>query len=422
MFTVLKIAELVLRILLTLPTNYFFWILLIVIAGLYQKSAGLEQAMLGSRPSILRKISEAVLIGFLAGLLGSFLMVFLGITIEDYGGPAGSLWTSGILYIWIIALLLTMINPRYLCFSYAGGIVALANLLIGFPKINVPGIIALIGILHLIESFLIWIDGYTGAVPIFLKRKDDSVIGGYYMNRMWPIPIVLLTIGIGMAAGKGSINMPDWWPIIKAVGASGSANNLMYAPLLVPVVLGYGDMAVTSTPKRRCTVSALRLGGYSVILIILAVLASKIYAFGYAAALFSPIAHELLILHGKKEEEEGKPLFSGFDKGVRVLYSRKGTPACKMQIEPGDIILSINNQPIYNEKQLADFLATYPNYIWLELQKACGGTRTVEYKDYANGIGSLGTLIVPRDATLYFELDDAASPLKRILGYLHKSQ
>src|SRR5690606_12129243 len=105
---------------------------------------------------------------------------------EQYGVNSGY-GTSGILYLWMIALSLSLFNLRYLCFSYAGGIVALMNLIFGFPSINPIGIIALVGILHLVESLLIWLDGFSDAVPVFLKRKDGNIVGGYIMNRIWPL-------------------------------------------------------------------------------------------------------------------------------------------------------------------------------------------------------------------------------------------
>jgi hypothetical protein len=101
------------------------------------------------------KMSSSLFNGFIGGLFGSFLVVLLGITIETYVPNSQGAFASGITYIWIIAILMAMIHVRYLCFSYAGGLVALVSLIFGFPNVYVPGLMALVGILHLIESLFI---------------------------------------------------------------------------------------------------------------------------------------------------------------------------------------------------------------------------------------------------------------------------
>lgn len=418
MLTVLKIAGLMFEQFGSLLLDEFFWIIILVLIVIYRKNSEMETRMLGSSYSLFYKVSSSVLVGLAGGLAGSLLVILIGISIEDYTSIGGGSLTEAIAYIWIIAVLLSMINPRYLCFSYAGGLVALMNLVFGFPLVNVPGLMALIGVLHLIESFLIWMDGYTYSVPLFLKRKDGKTIGGYTMNRVWPIPLVVFAVMSGStgngASLAGMIDMPGWWPFLKH-SAEGSSMGLVYLPLIVPVVLGYGDMAITKTPEKKCRTSAARLGGYSLVLIILSVIASKLRVFTYVAAVFAPLAHELLILYGAKEEEEGEPYFASRETGVKVLYVKKDSIADKMKIKPGDTILGINGTTIHSENQLTELLSSYPAFIWMDVKKAGDKVVTVEYSNYRTGIGSLGALIVPRDSEFYYEIGRGSSLIKRLL-------
>jgi hypothetical protein len=361
------------------------------------------------------KISSALFNGFIGGLFGSFLVIILGITIERYATYNQSVFTSGITYIWIISVLLSVINVRYLCFSYSGGLVALVSLLLGFPNVYVPGLMALVGILHLIESLLIWMDGYSFSVPIFLKNSSGRIVGGYIMNRMWPIPLLLTILAFPIAGVISTISsetMPGWWPVLRQYQA------FAYMPFLVPVVLGYGDVALTQTPESRCKKSASRLAVYSIILIALSVAASKMLIFAYLAALFSPIAHELLIKWGKKEEEEGASIYDAMGDGICILYIREDSPAMQMGLQPGDRILSVNNNRIEEESQLADFLKSYPTFIWLEVKRIDGTVKTFEYQNYREGVNSLGILVVPRNAGMYFEINDGTSPVLGILKRL----
>lgn len=420
MVNLIKISEMVIASIGSLLLSPLFWIVIGITYFMYVKNSSIELRMLGYKISIWMKIKNSVLAGLMAGILGSAVSVLLGITIEQYSGQSGYM-SSGILYIWVIALLLSLINVRYLCFSYAGGIVAIMNLIFGFPNINPAGIMALVGILHLMESMLIWLDGYSDAVPAFLKREDGSIVGGYIMNRVWPLPMMIL-FAVMMTGGVGeSVPMPDWWPIIRQPGLDVNLDNLMFVLQPVPVLLGYGDMAITKTPDRRCRDSALKLFIYSLILILLSAIASKIHVFAYIAAVFAPLAHETLILLGQKEEQQGKALFSAPERGLKILYCRKGFPGIKMNLEPGDIIIGINNLRTDSQEDLSSFLKTNPSYIWLDIVKASGEKKTLEYRDYEKGISSLGVIIVPKIPDMYLEINTKARLLGIIKG-LKKSK
>lgn len=409
----LKVSEMIIVSIGSLLMNPLFWIVIGIAYIIYNKSTYMEERMLGYRIPAWVKLKNSVLVGLLAGLLGSGVAVLLGITVEKYGMNSGN-GSSGILYLWIIALMLSLFNIRYLCFSYAGGIVALMNLIFGFPGINPMGIIALVGILHMVESLLIWLDGFSDAVPVFLKRNDGNIVGGYVMNRIWPLPMMILFATLAIGGVGESVSMPDWWPIIREYGLDINNNDMMYIIQPIPILLGYGDMAITTTPEKRCRDSSLGLFIYSIILTILAVVGSKIRLIAYLAAIFSPLGHELLIINGQKSEEREKAVFDAPEKGLRVLYCYKGFPGDKMNIEPGDIILSINNRIIENEEDLASFLRTNPTYIWLDVLKLNGERKVLEYRDYARGISSLGMLIVPKNPNMYIELKTNARLIESI--------
>ena len=420
MFTILKTAGLIFEQFGNLLLDEFFWILVLILIIIYRKNSAMEARMLGNSYSLFNKVSSSVLVGLAGGLLGSLFVILVGISIEDYTRVGEGSLIEGITYIWLIAIFLSLINPRYLCFSYAGGIIALTKLIFGFPSVNVPGLMALIGVLHLVESFLIWLDGYSYSVPLFLRCKDGRTAGGYFMNKIWPIPLVVFAVMLGGEGGSASlggiIDMPGWWPFLKHSVASEGTSGLIYLPLVVPVVLGYGDMAITKTPEKKCRSSAMRLAGYSLGLIILSIIASKLKPFSFVAAIFAPLAHEMLILYGAKEEDEGEPYFANKETGVKVLYVKKDSIAGRMKIEHGDTILKINGMAVSGEKQLTEFLSSYPAYIWVDVKKAGDKVITVDYSDYKAGIRDLGALMVPHNADFYYEVSRGSSLLKKMMN------
>lgn len=309
-----------------------FLVVVLIIAVQYNRMERMRGSFFGfrTRRAAASDILAAVVSGLLGGLAGSFLVVFIGLTIS----------ASGLGYLWPVAILLMLINMRFLCFAYAGGVLALSSLILGFPQINVSQVMALVAVLHMVESFLILTGGHLGAVPAYVKGAGGRIVGGFTLQKFWPIPImVLVVIGGGMV--EGGIEMPGWWPLINP-GVPGDPAGLTY--VLMPLVagLGYGDVAVARSPTEKSRLSSLYLGIYSLLLLVLAVLAGQSRAAALAAALFSPLGHEAVIYIGKKIELKGEPLYVPPGQGVKVLDVLPGAPAWRAGLRSGDVITTVN--------------------------------------------------------------------------------
>ncbi|WP_338091136.1 PDZ domain-containing protein [Pelotomaculum isophthalicicum] len=346
--------------------------------------------------------------GLLGGLAGSFLMVFIGLTLS---GP-------DLIYLWPVAILLMLINMRFLCFAYSGGVLAVSSLLLGFPQVNIPQIMALVAVLHMVESILILVSGHLGAAPAFIKAAGGRVVGGFTLQRFWPIPLVVLAVA-GTGAVQGVVEMPDWWPLIKP-DVPGELHNLVF--YLMPVVagLGYGDVSIARSPVEKSRLSALHLGLYSVILLILAVLAEHSRAVTLAAALFSPLGHETVIYISRRIESCGEPLYVPPARGVRVLDVSPDMAAWRAGIRSGDIILAVNGLELtdknsFYQMQQETFLPLLVDYF----SRAAGENRRRLL--VPAGPGGWGLVLVPEgNENKYVELW-TTGPLGRLLkGFWRK--
>jgi len=292
--------------------------------------------------------------GFIGGILGSILLVLTGINLTGLA----------INYIWPLALFLMLINPRFLCFSYAGGIVALSNLLLGVPAVDVPQLMGLVAILHLVESVLIYFSGHAGASPMYLKKPSGHMVGGFTLQKFWPLPIVAVAF-LPEASGLTILpQMPDWWPLIQ----SGNGFILGMSGVLFPFVagLGYGDLALAHTPVEKSKLSARNLGIYSFVLLGLALLASRLQVFEYLAAVFAPLGHEIVIYIGQHIELKGRPVFVPPLRGVRVLEAVPNTAVQAAGIRSGDIIYTINGQPVNSKRDIEAVLGSGTRLLEIE--------------------------------------------------------
>lgn len=313
-----------------------------LVAIQYSRIQAMEERMYGrAKNRAFNNTLIAIGLGLIGGLFASLLMVFLGVSVQD----------SGIQYLLPLALFLFLISPRFLCFSYAGGIISLSYLLFGWPRVNVPAITALVACLHASEALLIRISGHSCATPLYVQDKDDAVVGGFALQRFWPIPlIVMFLVKVpDISQLQGLISLPDWWPLIKAPEVAGTGTPVF---TMMPVIaaLGYGDLAVSRTPREKSKLTSRNLMLFSLILMAFSIAASRWPAFSWVAALFSPAGHEVVIKMGNKEEFESEPRYRDSDKGLMVLDVLPGSLAERAGIRGENILLSCNGVDIKSKE------------------------------------------------------------------------
>ncbi len=289
-----------------------------------------------------------------------------------------------------MAIFLLLFNPRFICFAYAGGVIATFSLVIrflhpywpalgevgflrGIAQIHLPGLLALIGVLHLTESLLIYLSGHLGYSPIYLKTPDGEVVGGYSLQRFWPLPLAGLWAQVVAESADiliGGIPMPDWWPLLGEVLSPGRGEQIVY--LLVPLVagLGYSDLALSSYPQAKRKKTAGNLALYSILLLALAVIAAFRPEVLLPAALFAPLGHELVIKKGNKEEFAGRPLFrADFQNGLKVLAIFPGSPAQKAGVEVGDRLLEVSGDSLNSESEFGHIIRLHHHHLLFKIER-----------------------------------------------------
>jgi len=389
-------------------TNFGFVLFILIIYFQYKKVARFQEIVYGKHKTSLKDLMlSSILAGIVAGIAISIPMTLIGVSFNK---------NMGVEYLIPLSLLFMFIDPRFICFAYSGGILSLVALIFGISGIDVTVIMILVGLLHLLESILIFFDGHRGAIPVFLERDDNSVVGGFTMHRFWPIPIALLLFaGYGGAVGD-VVPTPDWWPVIRPHIDPGRIQEALFVAVPFTAIMGYSDFTSSYLPEEKCRKSSFKLAVFSLMLLSLAVISQYIYVFKYIAALFAPLAHEALIEHEKRLEKNRKSLFMPSDKGLKVLDIIPEGPGESMGIMPGDTLLSINNRPIHDEKAMDEFFSSYVTYIWVDIEDRHGNVRSAEYKNYKEGIDNLGIIFVPVNREGLITVKERKSFIKKLFG------
>ena len=304
----------------------------------YRRRAVLEEHLFGTTfTDPPAETVNTLLYGILGGLFASAVFIGIGIPLSETG-----LW-----YVWPLALILMLIHPRYLCFSYAGGILALSHLVLGWPALNVSAIISLVAVLHMVEAGLIRWHGHLNPSPTYLRTEEGEVVGA-------SISRVLASADADFGAGDGS------WRLDRCRYGGDARLVALIQPEIVPpegeqflyllfpmmAALGYSDICLSRLPKEKAGLSSRYLAVYSLLLLCTALGAAKVTALRWLAAVGAPLGHELVIYLGQKSERANPPLFCSHH-GAMVLGVKPGSPAEVMGLVPGDIILAINGFPVF---------------------------------------------------------------------------
>ena len=362
----------------------FFWLVIFIVVMQYRRSVNMEKKLFGqSINNVGRQTLYSILYGIMGGLFGSIFLLVLGISLDSIG----------IMYLWPVAILLFMINPRFLCFAYAGGILAVSSLFLqalqplfpglvkmpvfggiigGLMEIHLPGLLALVGILHLTEAFLILLSGHRGASPIYLKAPSGKIVGAFSMQRFWPLPLMglwALPVAEISEMFVGSVAMPDWWPLLGTVMSVGVGEKVIY--LMIPLVagLGYGDLALSSRPEEKRVKTAYHLALYSVILSATTIASIYYPPLIIAAALIAPLGHEFLIKIGNNAEFAAPPLFEAGDETPQVMAVIPGSAAYHSGLQSEDRLLEINGYHPQSETEFRHILAMQHGRVYLGISR-----------------------------------------------------
>jgi C-terminal processing protease CtpA/Prc len=118
----------------------------------------------------------------------------------------------------------------------------------------------------------------------------------------------------------------------------------------------------------------------------------------------------------KRLERDMAPLFSNVPDGIRVLDTVPDGAAEAMGIVPGDIVVSVNNKPVTEEEDLEEFFKEYVNFIWVGVKSREGTLRTLEYRNYKDGIDGLDIIVVPRSTEGLSTVRERKGFIKRMFG------
>lgn len=389
-----------LRALGMLAAQPFYYIGIVFVLLQYHRQIALERKLFGTRLHSLADTAwRTVLWGLLAGLAGTVVMAFVGATV-----PAGA-----VVWLWAISALLAVVRVRFVCLAYSVGILGLLKEAVDvFPELAsidfvghalkplsglpVSSMLALVGILHLLESFCVYRQGADMAMPVFVEGKRGKPIGGYQLQQFWPVPLLLLVPAA--SAGAPSAPLP-WTPLFGGDAAAG------WTFAAMPVMLGFAAFTTSRLPRDKAVRSARLLAAYAAAVLGFAALAEWVPASAPVGSLAAIALHEAAVWWSRREEEAKPPLFVHGNNGLKILGVLPRSPAYEMGLMPGEIIRKANGVQVRTKEELHEALRLNGAFCKLEIVNTEGHVRFAQRALFAGEHHLLGVLLAPDDRTLH---------------------
>ena len=322
----------------------FFYIVVFLVYWQCRSLMEQQYYLFGQKNIKLSKmVAEFTGIGIIGGIFASMIMVITGLPINNIG----------LEYLWPLAIFLLFVNARFICFAYAGGLIALSSIIFGWPYIEASHVLALVAILHVTESVLVFLGSTFSALPVYIMHKGKAA-GAFMLTSFWPLPLLMM-ISISLPTHELGefLKMPDWWPLFPYAQPAPEGHSNVLLPIAFAAVLGYSSIAVTKTPKEKRQFSAMALFVYSICLFAFAYLSIDNYVFGILAALVSIGGHELVVYLDQQMEKNGEAIYQGSPDRFVVLSTIYKTPAYRAGIKAGDVIVKLNDNTVFDERDIA---------------------------------------------------------------------
>lgn len=358
-----------------------------------------------------------VVLGILAGAIGSVILSILGVTFSE---------NSGIEFIFMISILSLFYKKKYISYAYSTAILGAIGIILKFISniteiklflnTDILSLMTFVGVVYILEGFLIIFDGSRGAIPVFTK-KEDKIVGGFSFNRYWPIPIAILIVLKNSIVGENSIysNLSSWWPIINNKSIVTLLATAMIASIPLYGIMGYSNVTFTQEKKTKSLRCGIAILIYGISVSLVAQLASINILGEIIAIIYTPLAFELIMRYEYRVEKKGECLYVSDDEGIMVLEVTPNSPAYEVGIKRGDKIIEINGQNIKSEGDI--FKAARDSILKVPMKVKNNSGQVLEYIIQPRN-KRLGLLLVPKMVKREDMFEIKPDDLKNIINEL----
>ncbi|MEN3954660.1 PDZ domain-containing protein [Ligilactobacillus salivarius] len=313
-------------------------------------------------------------------VLGSLISMILGLTL-----PTNSVYiyqilvvlaflingfsTTSMLLVMTAAGILELVVPRFITFF--GDV---------FPEISGPSWLLLIFISILADYYLTRNMKKHPLSPRIKSGKRGRNIATYLGRETVVFPLLAL-----IPSGTLSSTL-NFWPVFNI-------GNQKFSLILFPIFIST-SVKVIKRAKERVIQDKLKntelLLGLTFVLIVLTKFMSKLFLISLIILTVVSIFLEIKL---RKKEKDANSWYVETDEGIRIISVQPETPAAKMKLQPGDVILTCNNRVVNSEEEFYQALQLNSAYCHVKVRTYEGDLRIAESAIFMDSPHEIGLIL-----------------------------
>lgn len=313
-------------------------------------------------------------------VIGSLISMILGLTL-----PTNSVYiyqilvvlaflingfsTTSMLLVMTAAGILELVVPRFITFF--GDV---------FPEISGPSWLLLIFISILADYYLTRNMKKHPLSPKIKSGKRGRNIATYLGRETVVFPLLAL-----IPSGTLSSTL-NFWPVFNI-------GNQKFSLILFPIFIST-SVKVIKRAKERVIQDKLKnielLLGLTFVLIVLTKFMSKLFLISLIILTVVSIFFEIKL---RKKEKDADSWYVETDEGIRIISVQPETPAAKMKLQPGDVILTCNNREVNSEEEFYQALQLNSAYCHVKVRTYEGDLRIAESAIFMDSPHEIGLIL-----------------------------
>lgn len=313
-------------------------------------------------------------------VMGSLISMILGLTL-----PTNSVYiyqilivlaflingfsTTSMLLVMTAAGILELVVPRFITFF--GDV---------FPEISGPSWLLLIFISILADYYLTRNMKKHPLSPRIKSGKRGRNIATYLGRETVVFPLLAL-----IPSGTLSSTL-NFWPVFNI-------GNQKFSLILFPIFIST-SVKVIKRAKERVIQDKLKntelLLGLTFVLIVLTKFMSKLFLISLIILTVVSIFLEIKL---RKKEKNANSWYVETDEGIRIISVQPETPAAKMKLQPGDVILTCNNKVVNSEEEFYQALQLNSAYCHVKVRTYEGDLRIAESAIFMDSPHEIGLIL-----------------------------
>ena len=313
-------------------------------------------------------------------VMGSLISMILGLTL-----PTNSVYiyqilivlaflingfsTTSMLLVMTAAGILELVVPRFITFF--GDVL---------PEISGPSRLLLIFISILADYYLTRNMKKHPLSPRIKSGKRGRNIATYLGRETVVFPLLAL-----IPSGTLSSTL-NFWPVFNI-------GNQKFSLILFPIFIST-SVKVIKRAKERVIQDKLKntelLLGLTFVLIVLTKFMSKLFLISLIILTVVSIFLEIKL---RLKEKNANSWYEETDDGIRIISVQPETPAAKMKLQPGDVILTCNNRVVNSEEEFYQALQLNSAYCHVKVRTYEGDLRIAESAIFMDSPHEIGLIL-----------------------------